>query len=424
MRRAGAALAAVLLLAGAFSLGLALTRGSGVTPRPAAAKATPAKATSVTPTRAAVRPARPTPSLQPKNSPADLIRNEVRDELASSYYLPVEPDVLEGDTVVEILDLLGDPYTEYLAPEAYQSLRNRTARRYSGVGLTVGPAEGGLIVTSALVGPAREAGIRKGDVIVSIDGRPVYDLPFESSLGMIKGEEGTLVRLTVERGAGYTTHFTVVRQEIAVPAIRSRLIRVRKTAIGYVRVVSFPGSATERIDQAVQTLVEHGAKGVILDLRDNPGGLLSQAVQTVSLFLRRGIVCTVEGAHQEPRTYRVAGNAPFSRLPLVVLTNAGTASAAEIAAAALADHGRAILVGEQTYGKGSVQSVKELSNGAALKLTTARYRTPSGLDITGLGVGPDVLALDDPLTKPDEAVVAAEHALLDHLAEALLRQLK
>ena len=419
MRRAGAALAAVLLLAGAFGLGLGLTRGSAGTPRPAEAKAA-----FVTPAPAAVPPARPTPSLQPKKSPADLIRNEVRDELSSSYYLPVEPDVLEGDTVVEILDLLGDPYTEYLPPEEYQSLQNRTARSYSGVGLTVGPAQGGLIVTSALVGPAREAGIRKGDVIVSIDGRPVYDLPFERSLGLIKGEEGTLVRLTVERGDGYTTQFTVVRQEIAVPAIRSRLIRVRKTAIGYVRVVSFPASATERIDQAMQTLVEKGAKGVILDLRDNPGGLLSQAVQTVSLFLRRGVVCTVEGAHQEPRTYQVAGNAPFSRLSLVVLMNGGTASAAEIAAAALGDHGRAILVGVRTYGKGSVQSVKELSNGAALKLTTGRYRTPSGLDITGLGVGPDVLALDDPLTKPDEAVVAAEHALVDHLAEALLRQLK
>jgi len=419
MRRAGAALVTVLLLAGAFALGLVISRGSGGTSPPAEAKAISApQGTTLR------RPARPVPYLQPQRTLAERLRDEVRNELATSYYLPVDREVLEGDTISEILDRLGDPYTEYLTPEAYQSLQNRTARSYSGVGLTVGPAEGGLIVTSALAGPAREAGIRKGDVIVSIDGRPVHDLPFERSLGLIKGEEGTLVRLTVERGDGFTAQFTVVRQRIAVPAIRSRLIRVAGTAIGYVRLVSFPGSATERVDQAVRSLVDRGAKGLILDLRDNPGGLLSQAVQTASLFLRYGIVCTVEGEHQEPRTYEVTGSAPYSRLPLVVLTNAGTASAAEIAAAALADHGRAVLVGERTYGKGSVQSVKELSNGAALKLTTARYRTPSGLDITGLGVGPDVLALDDPLTKPDEAVVTAEHALLDYLAELLLRQLK
>jgi len=251
MRRAGAALVTVLLLAGAFALGLVISRGSGGTSPPAEAKAISApQGTTLR------RPARPVPYLQPQRTLAERLRDEVRNELAASYYLPVDREVLEGDTISEILDRLGDPYTEYLTPEAYQSLQNRTARSYSGVGLTVGPAEGGLIVTSALAGPAREAGIRKGDVIVSIDGRPVHGLPFERSLGLIKGEEGTLVRLTVERGDGYTAQFTVVRQRIAVPAIRSRLIRVAGTAIGYVRLVSFPGSATERVDQAVRSLVQ------------------------------------------------------------------------------------------------------------------------------------------------------------------------
>lgn len=418
MRRAGPALAAVLLLAGAFSLGLSITLGGGAD--------STHKATAVTSSYnpGARRPARPVPALQPEKTAAELLRDEVLAELERSYYLPVDAQVHRGRTVSELLDLLGDPYTDYLTKEEHDSLRHRTARSYSGVGLTVGPAEGGLIVTSALVGPARAAGIQKGDVIVSIDGRLVHKLPFEHSLALIKGEEGTLVHLAVERGDGETMEFMVVRQKLPVPAIRSRLIRVRKTPIGYVRLISFPGSATDRVDRAVRSLVDRGAKGLILDLRDNPGGLLSQAVQTASLFLRHGIVCTVEGANQEPRTYEVTGNAPYARLPLVVLTNAGTASAAEIAAAALSDHGRATIVGERTYGKGSIQSVKELSNGAALKLTTGRYRTPAGLDITGLGVGPDVLALDDSLTKPDEGVVAAEDALLDYLAEQLLRQLK
>ena len=210
-------------------------------------------------------------------------------------------------------------------------------------------------------------------------------------------------------------HFTVVRKDIPTPAIRSRLIRVAGRPLAYVRLFGFPGSATTRLEAATASLAERGAQGLILDLRDNPGGLVTQAVQTVSLFLPEGVVCTVQGVHHPPQVYNAAGSARFPTLPLVVLMNAGTASAAEIVAAAVADNGRAVLVGERTYGKASVQTVHELSNGGALKLTTARYRTPVGLDITGLGVGPDVLAADDPLTRPDEAVVAAERALLEQI---------
>ena len=400
MRRAGAALAVVLLLAGAFVVGLVLTRAPEQTLAPLARG-----------------PAVPDIGKPEAWHPVvDRLREEVRQELQNDYYRPVEADVLARETVPEMLEALGDPYTEYLTPEEYDSLQNRTARSYSGVGLTVGPVGEGLIVTSALLGPAREAGIRKGDVIVSIDGKPTSNLPFERSVTLIKGDQGTIVHLAVLRaGDSGTMHFTVVRQDIPTPAIRSRLIRVAGTPLGYVRLFGFPGSATGRVEQATESLVERGAQGLILDLRDNPGGLLAQAVQAVSLFLPEGVVCTVQGVHHPPQVFDAAGGARYPTLPLVVLMNGGTASAAEIVAAALGDNGRAVLVGERTYGKASVQSVHQLSNGGALKLTTARYRTPAGLDITGLGVGPDVLAADDPLTRPDEAVVTAEHELLEQI---------
>lgn len=406
MRRAGAACAVVLLLAGAFSLGFFLTRAPA--PTPADSIRGP-----VVPTEAvAAGMSPPLAELLRGVSLAERLREEVLRELLESYYRPVRAEVLGEKTIPEMIEALGDPYTEYLTAEEYDALKRRTARSYHGVGLTVGRSKKGLIVTSALEGPAREAGIRRGDIIVSIDGKPARKMPFERSLALIKGEEGTLVRLTVHRPDMGVIQFTVVRQEVPVPAVRWRMIRVQKTKIGYIRLFSFPGSAAERVERATSSLLEKGAKGVILDLRDNPGGLLDQAVRTASLYLDGGVVCTIQGAHQPRRVYEVSGLAAYPDVPLVVLVNGGSASAAEILAAALRDHARATVVGERTYGKTSVQSIRELSNGDALKLTTATYRTPVGFDLSLRGLDPRIAAADDPFTRPDEAVVSAEHALL------------
>jgi carboxyl-terminal processing protease len=390
MRRAGGFAAVALLVAGAFLLGFVLTRNGEPGRTEAAGKA-------------------------PKERP--LLIDEVRSNLAHDYYRWIDPAILRERSVERMIARLGDPHTEYLTPAEFEVLEDRTEGSYSGIGLTVGPSKKGLVVTSAFNGPAQEAGIRKGDVIIRIDGKPAGRMPFERSLALIKGEKGTIVRLTVRRPhAPGTIEFQVVRQEIDVPALEARLLRSQKTKLAYIRVFSFPDGTAERLTQVTSRLVERGARGAIVDLRDNPGGLLAQAVDTVSVYLDKGLVCTTDGAHQEFRTYAVSGSSTHSALPLVVLVNGGSASAAEIVAAALYENDRATLVGDRTFGKASVQSIEPLSNGGALKLTTAKYLTPHGVDISEHAIRPKISALDDPLTRPDEALAVARKTLTKLLA--------
>jgi carboxyl-terminal processing protease len=386
MRRTAAIAGALLLLGGAFALGLGLTRthdgdsvgvGGG-----------------------------------PRDRPPSVL-DEIRHELLASYYRSVPRRALAADSVEDLIARLKDPYTDYLTPEEYATLKSRTARSYSGIGLTVRPGRGGLIVKAALRGPARAAGIRPGDRIVSIDGRRVVRLPFDRSLELIKGKEGTTVRLTIRRPREGTLSFTVKRIEIPLPAAMTRLLAER---VGYVRVQTFRANSAEALARKTRQLVRRGAKSLVLDLRDNPGGLLSQAVGTVSLFIADGVVCFTEGMHHGRRVYSVNGRASMPKLPLVVLVDSGSASAAEVVAAALSDHGRATVVGQETYGKASVQSLRALSNGAALKLTTAVFLTPDGLNLTHRGLKPDVRAVDDPRTTRDEALAVARRTLRQQTA--------
>jgi carboxyl-terminal processing protease len=385
VRRAAGYLGALVLVVAAFALGFFLTR----TEQGAGQSAPPVRA----------------------DRPLRLI-DEVRAELTSSYYRWIEPAVLERPTVEQILAGLDDPYTDLLTTSEYASLQEHTQGTYSGIGLTVGPARRGLLVTSAAAGPAREAGIRKGDVIVRINGERTGRLPFERSLDLIKGEKGTVVRLTVRRpGERKPLDFLVVRREIDVPPLNARLVTWKREKLAYIRVFSFPAGSAQRLEQATSDLVRQGVKGAIIDLRDNPGGLLSQAVDVASVYIEDGIVCRTDGLHEEEHEYRVTGFATHPNLPLVVLVNGGSASAAEIVAGALMDHDRATLVGERTYGKASVQTVAPLLAGGALKLTTAKYLTPAGADITGVGLEPSVVAADNPLTERDEGLRIARRAL-------------
>jgi carboxyl-terminal processing protease len=395
VRRGAGYLAALLAVLAAFALGFFLTQ----TEQGASQSAPPVRA----------------------DRPLRLI-DEVRAELSSGYYRWIDPDVLERSTVDGILAGLDDPHTDLLTTAEYESLREHTEGTYSGIGLTVGPARRGLLVTSAPAGPARVAGVREGDLILRIDGEPLGRLPFESALALVKGEPGTVVRVTVERPPKAKKRdkkkrldLLVVRREIEVPPISTELIAGKKQKLAYIRVFSFPAGAAEQIRAATTELIEEGATGAIIDLRDNPGGLLSQAVDAVSVYVEDGIVCRTDGLHEEEHEYRVTGSATHPQIPLVVLVNGGSASAAEIVAGALVDHDRAVLVGERTFGKASVQTIAPLQGGGALKLTTAKYLTPAGADITDLGLEPSVVAADDPLTSGDEGLRIARRTLVDVL---------
>jgi carboxyl-terminal processing protease len=332
------------------------------------------------------------PLRHPARRPPTLLA-QVRHELATRYYQRVPDRVLRQPTVTAMLAALHDPYTRYLGAGEFRLARRVTREGYSGVGLTLIAGEGGLLVTRTQPGPAKLAGVRPGDTILAVDGEAVAALPFTEAVGRIVGRDGSRVVLRVRR-ARHTFTIRLVRQRYRQPSVHARLL---PDGIGVVRIDRFSLRTAERTRTAAERLAEAGAHGLVLDLRGNPGGLLSQAVGVASLFLDDGAtVASLSGAHRRDRLLYARGGEK-SALPLVVLVDGGSASAAEVVAAALRDHGRAVVVGEPTFGKSLVQEIEPLPSGAALKLTVASYRTPRGDDISRGGVRPDIRS-EHPLT--------------------------
>jgi len=336
---------------------------------------------------------------------ADTVLAQVRATLLTSYYRPVPANVLQQPNVPALLRALHDPYTEYLDPTQFTLLRRDTRSSYPGIGIGLLPVAEGLQVVRMKPGPAERAGIRVGDVIVDVDGQPTAGLSLDQAAHRVLGRMGSVVRLRVRRD-GSVFERDVVRERIAAPAVHTRLLATRKFRVGYVKLTTFSLGAAPVLKLAVAKLRHADVAGIILDLRGNPGGLFDQAVAVSSLFLDRGVIVTIDSAHRKPHTYVASGHNAV-HLPLVVLVDRDSASSAEIVAAALHDDRRAVLVGEHTFGKGLIQELRPLPNGAALRLTTARYLTPSGEDINRRGVYPDLVAPDNPATRVDETLQAA-----------------
>jgi carboxyl-terminal processing protease len=335
--------------------------------------------------------------------------DEVRSALADQYYRPVPASVLQLGSVPEMISALGDPYTAYLAPPDYQLLRQETEARYSGIGASVLPSPRGLVVAAVRPGPAAAAGLRAGDTIVRIDGASTKRLGTDGATARILGPRGTHVRLDVLRGRTRLV-VDVRRGVVPAPAVDATLLSYGGRRWGDLRLDTFRAGAAASMRREIEALEQRGATGFVLDLRENPGGLLDQAVAVSSLFLGKGIVVSLAGAHSPRAVYRAAGPVA-TRLPLVVLVDRYSASSSEIVAAALNDNQRATLVGERTFGKALVQSLDPLDNGAALEITIARYTTPSGRNISGIGLVPRIHAVDDPRSARDEALEAALHVL-------------
>lgn len=334
---------------------------------------------------------------------------EVREALAARYYRPVSAGVLKLDSVGAMLSALRDPYTAYLNPPSYSLVKHDTAASYSGIGVEVLPSQQGLVVVRVQPGPAARAGVEKGDVIVRIGGSPVAGIDAAKVLERVVGAPGRKIELVLDR-AGRTVVVDVRRGMVDAPTVEGRMVLYAGARWGVIQLASFRSGAARLVRQQVVRLQRMGATGFVLDLRGDPGGLVGQAVAVSSLFLDGGVVVSLTGAHYVHEVFDAARK-PITKLPLVVLVDHYTASSAEIVAAALSQRGRAIVVGQRTFGKGVVQAVDPLGNGAALILTVARYFTPDGKALEHVGVVPQLPAVDDPSTPQDEALLTALRAL-------------
>ena len=307
---------------------------------------------------------------------------------ADAVEVPGEAELVEG-ALTGMLETLDDDYAAYYDAEAFSAFNQQLGGEFSGVGMVVEELPAGLTVVTVLPGsPAEAAGIRSEQRVVSVDGEDVTDLPIESVVELIKGEEGTQVTLGLT-GAG-PAEVTLTRAVIDLPTSEWAL---RDDGVGHIRLLQFSEDSGEEAREAVTELQSQGATGLVLDLRGNPGGLLSEAIAVVSVFAEQGVAVIVEERDQQRQPYEVSGDA-ITDLPLVVLVDGGSASASEIVAGALQDLGRATVVGETTFGKGTVQTVRLLGDGSGVKFTTARYSTPSGDSIEGVGVTPDRAVAD------------------------------
>ena len=322
----------------------------------------------------------------------DVLADVYADVRAEALKLPDDAVLAEG-AAEGLLAALGDPYAAYYAHDDFARLNEILEGSFSGVGLFLEEAAQGVLQVIRVIenGPAARAGVQVGERIVSVDGKPVAGLSPEEIIGQVRGPEGTAVRVGFDGGPGGAREVKLVRQKIDLPVIDARML---DAATGYVQLIEFPQDAGERVRKAVTDLIAQGARGIVFDLRGNPGGLLREAVTVASVFVNSGPIVSVKERSGPTETFPAIGDA-FAEIPLVVLIDKGTASAAEIVAAAVKDTGRGRLVGTTTFGKGTVQVVRPLPNGGGLKFTTAEYLTASGASIEGKGVPADVVAEGD-----------------------------
>lgn len=339
------------------------------------------------------------------------LTTEAAEVLEGNYYRPVGQKELSNASLQGMVRELRrrnkeDHYTEYFSPEAREAFDQSIEGHFSGIGVTINPVRQGMEVAKVLRhSPAEEAGIEVGEVIVSVEGKSIAGQGPTEVGNKIRGPEGTQVTIGLRAGKkGKVRELTLTRAEVVLPNIISHVEEVGGKKLGYIRLGQFSNGAHAQIANAVRKLEKEGAEGIVIDLRENPGGLLQEAVLSAGVFLPEGeVVVSTKSRTQGDNVYKTeGGNLP--QRPLVVLIDRNTASAAEILAAALADDSGAKVVGTRSYGKGLFQEEEDLSNGGAIKLSVGEFFTPKGVNLAeSHGVHPDVKAADDPATKADEA---------------------
>ncbi len=319
-----------------------------------------------------------------------------------------------------------DPHTSFMPPEVYKEMQVDTKGEFGGLGIQIGIKDNQLAVIAPIEGtPADKAGVKAGDKIIKIDNTSTKDMSLIDAVGKLRGQKGTKVTITIVReGAAEPFDVVIVREIIKVQSVKHRIVEGN---IGYIRVTQFQEQTGEDLKKALKKLDADKAQSIILDLRNNPGGLLSMAVEVSEQFLESGkLVVFMKDRRGEKDEFTSRNTALLKNYPMVVLVNEGSASASEIVAGALQDWGKAIVVGAQTFGKGSVQTVVPLSDGSGLRLTTARYYTPKGKSIQSTGITPDIV-IKPPVSKAPkegkkEKTILREKDLERHLKNDTLKE--
>ncbi len=355
-----------------------------------------------------------------RNGVNDVFGNKSQDATAQAidvihddYFHTVDNNDLENASIGSIIDHIKkryhDRFSHYFTPSDYSQFEQGS--HLSGIGVGVNEVDRGLRVATVYKHtPAKEAGLQPGDVITAVNGSSIAGKDADAVTGRIRGPEGTKVMLTVASKDGSSRDVTLTRREVSIPQVTGRIEEVHGVKVGYARLAGFFPGAHAELRKEIENLYSQGAQGIVLDLRGNGGGLLTEAVLVSSIFVPQGEIVSTHGRTQHTRTFDATGDA-LPRHPVVVLINGDTASASEIVTAALEQSGIAKVVGTTSFGKGTFQEVIPLKNHGALDLTVGEYLTRNGTSINGTGITPQVKAKDIPSTKPDEGLQRALQVL-------------
>ena len=342
---------------------------------------------------------------------------EVFNRIKTDYVEVVDDKKLITDAIHGMLSRL-DPHSNYLDRASYKEMRIGTEGQFGGLGIEVTMENGFVKVVAPIEDtPAARAGLKAGDLIIRLDSQAVKGMTLTDAVKVMRGKPGSIIDLTVVReGASKPLKFSITRAVIKIQSVKSRLL---EPGYGYVRVTQFQANTAKSLDRAIKKLKKTSKgrlKGLVLDLRNNPGGVLPAAVAISDAFLTEGLIVYTEGRAADSRLkYSATPGDVIDGAPIVVLVNGGSASASEIVAGALQDHKRAVVLGTKTFGKGSVQTILPMSAGTALKLTTARYYTPGGRSIQATGIVPDIITEPAKITHAENQERLREADLARHL---------
>ena len=330
--------------------------------------------------------------------------NAIDSVLESFYFGDVDDETAKDNIYKAYLSSYGDKYTMYYTADEYKALKESTNGKFYGIGAVCQlSGEGGVLLVDVYDnGAGYQAGLRSGDRVVNVDGRDITDMELSSAVALIKGDQGTSVTLEVIRGTERLT-FSAVRDAVEAKTVSYTLL---DNNIGYLSISQFEEVTTKQFKAAVEDLQSQGMKGFVIDIRNNPGGLLDTVVGMLKYMLPDGLIVYTEDKQGNRKEYKGQDNDEFN-LPLAVIVNGNSASASEIFAGAIQDYGKGTIIGTQTYGKGIVQTVKPLTDGSAIKFTIAKYFTPKGQDIHGKGVTPDMVVEYDTDADVDTQLDAA-----------------